>query len=244
MGEKSRIIPMDCDTMHWIYGDTPNDINEKMVELRSELITLNNLYQQAKDEGLTKAWAAVQVFTPEKLEAVEKVNRRICVLRRKSFQNCWSRAMDLVLKFAQERLHQVFPDRDTSHNAMFVYKHHRSELYEKLHRFVSPQFVSQIFLRWKAFDVMLDEEENRWCFVITDPYAHISNIMDEFTERKPYELTRCLEFAFRKLLGDYSNPKDEPLCYNKHCTWLVEGGGRSPVTREDIFRAFKSCTEI
>ena len=236
---------METDTTRWLNVQTPKDVNEKLIELRAELINLNRLYQQAKDEGLTKGWAAIQLFTPEKLEIIEQLNRRICIFLRKEFQNCWNGAMDLALQHAQTRLQQVFPDRDSSQNSMIVYKYHRNDLYEKLHGFVNPHFTSKIFQRWRVFDVMLDERENRWCFVITDPYTFISKIIEEYTDRKPYELTRSLEFAFRKLLGDYNDPKEQALFFNKNCVWEEDHGGCGRgIKRYDIFNSFKSCTEI
>ena len=246
IGARCAVYTSASEVDDWVRGEIPPLLRERLMELKMEMGDLDEVYKRGELGPLTKTWAALQVFTAEKLSTLQVVNDYISKLQRPFFEEAWAEAMDCALEIALHRLGQVFPDRDCCREIEFLYQRKRADIFQIMHRLVSPQFVGQIFNRWRVLDVKLDKRENRWCFVLTSPFKYVCYVLEDFTEQRPHELERCLEHAFRVLLGECSSSVlHRPSSYGRSFGWFVQETNEIKfVHHHDMETMFKSCRDI
>ena len=246
IGSGCYIYRAICEVDSWATGAIPDDRKLQLVRLRRELLDLDKTFQENRYDPLTRNWTASQVFTPETIAAIDDVNRIVRDLQRGLFERAWGFALESAAEIGEKRLERVYADRHDCARVASAYRLDRRELLRILRRFNSPQFVDQIFLRWRVFDVKLNKLENRWCFVLTDPYKHVAGVLDDFITRKPHEIDRALEYAFTTLLGVHYHQHpchEDPSSYSKHHGWYVQGDGHF-ITHPEMDLYFKSCRAV
>ena len=221
LGQDNVVYTTNVDVEYWLKNQLPQHLKHGLCDLRELLLDLNDMYKSHIDDPLFKTWSAVKIFDGRQIALVKAVNSYICQQQRGLFDRAWGYAMDHALQIAQDRLQQVFPDRDTDKDVDAVYNQHRRELLEKAHKFITPQFVNQIFTKWNVLDVKLDKITDRWCFVLTSAYKHIGNVLDHFTECRPQDLDRCLEHGFRTLLGERKSPLLDCERFSRNSDWYI-----------------------
>ena len=241
----TEIYTMDHEIGYWLKGASPKDVKETLNGLREGLIDLNKIYQNPNNSRVIKSFATANFFTPERVTIIKELNTRISALHREDFEAWVTDGMERAGKIARKRLLLLHQNIDIFSNHPNPYTRDRDELHQQLLYFTGTFFMDWAFFRWRAFDLMLNQDEKEWCFVFTEPFNYISILLLEFTERKPDKITRSLEYAFRKLLGDYTTPYQRKQPFDKNFGWTVDRRGReSLVTRFDMERNFKSYREI
>ena len=225
----------------WLRNEGVEWVKSNLTEIREHLICLNKLYESSNYDGVGKSSLPGEFFVGNTADAIEYVNTQISLLHKKDFERWWCNAFEKVGKYAEVRLGEIYPDRDVFPAALLNFRKDRRELFENLHCFINPVFVKRVFSKWRAFDVMLDKNRNQWCFVFTPPYQYISGVMEDFTRNKPHELTRSLEYGFRRLLGDYgADGVFDERCPFKHPYGWYHSGDGSYVNRYEMSTRFKS----
>ena len=241
-GVFTEIFTMRHEIGYWLKPASPKDVKDELTKLRRGLVELNKVYQSA-DSSVAKTLAARNFFTDETEATIKGLNRRISILHREDFEAWYSEAMDRVIKIAHERLTLLHPNVNKHPRSLAHYMQDTAELNENFLEFISPHAMDRAFFRWRVFEVMLNESKNEWCFVFTEAYRSISKLMIDFTEHKPHKLTRCLEYAFRKLLGDYRQGSEAKGHFDKDYGWNVDRGDML-VPREEMVACFKSFRRI
>ena len=226
-----------------LRSDFPEEVKADLSELRRGLIELNKQYQDETATPSTKDSAARNFFTLERLTTINDLNTRISFLHRVDYERWFEHAVDSALESAEERLAQLHPDRHIYCEAITAFTTQYKELHNPPHSaFKKERYMHHGFFMWRSFEVMLNESKNEWCFVFTAPYTFISKLIGHLIEHHPYRFPRCLEYGFRKLLGDYRHPLEPRGAFDKDYRWIMDKNtGAKRVTRCEIEGCFKSC---